>query len=121
VPSGNRVLIVEDQYLVADELGRAVNQLGGEVIGPARCVEDALRLAEETRPDLALLDINLDGGSVYPAARKLRRMKIPLIFATGYDREAVIAEFQQTPHIDKPVTAWSLASALSHVLHGGVG
>jgi hypothetical protein len=44
-----------------------------------------------------------------------------MIFTSGYDRQAVIAEFQQTPHIDKPVTVWSLASTLSHVRHGAVG
>ncbi len=115
---GQRVLIVEDQFLVAEEMQRAVCKLGGQVLGPARDVDDALRLVAANRPHLALLDINLDGVMVYSMARELQRMNIPLIFTTGYDRSAVGAEFQDAPHLDKPVTAWSLAAAVSHARHG---
>ena len=115
---GRRVLIVEDQYLVAEEMRRAVIKLGGQVLGPVRAGDDALRIAAADRPDLALLDINLDGVMVYPMARELRRMKVPLIFTTGYDRSAVDAEFRDAPHLDKPVTPWSLAAAVSHARHG---
>jgi CheY-like chemotaxis protein len=114
---GKSVLIVEDQYLVADGILRAVETLGGRVIGPVRDCQSALQLAAEEKPDLALLDINLDGVEVYPAAKELRRMRIPMIFTTGYDRSAIAAEFTETPHLDKPVTAWGLAAALSKISH----
>jgi two-component SAPR family response regulator len=115
---GLRVLVVEDQYLVANEITRAIARLGGEVVGPVPGVESALRLISEDRPDLAVLDINLNGDRVFPLARELRRMGVPLIIATGYERSAIDPEFGDAPHVTKPVTDQSLASAFSQLQRG---
>ena len=107
------VLVVEDQYLVAEEVRRVVMRLGGEVLGPVGAVEVALDLMEERRPDLALLDVNLHGAMVDPLARRLRDMGVPVIFATGYSPGSLSPEFHDAPHLDKPITPATLAAALA--------
>jgi two-component SAPR family response regulator len=114
VLQGRRVLVVEDQYLIAEEIRRAVTSLGGEVLGPVPRVDEARRLTRERKPDVAVLDVNLDDAVVYPLARDLRRLQVRLVFATGYDRSNLAPDFKHAPHVDKPVTAWSLAAALQH-------
>ena len=84
---GRRVLVVEDQFLIADDMRRAVVRLGGEVMGPVGQVAAAAALARTSgRPDLALLDINLHGESVYDFADEMRAQEVPVILATGYGR-----------------------------------
>jgi DNA-binding response OmpR family regulator len=84
------VLIVKDNALVAFMIEDALTSSGHTVVGPAARVDTALRLAEETRPDLALIDIDLDGErSGIALARELRdRWKVPTLFATGQSGEA---------------------------------
>jgi CheY-like chemotaxis protein len=109
---GRRVLIVEDQYLVADEMRRAVERLGGEVSGPASGLQRAFDLLADERIDLALLDLNLGGQDGYPAARELLRRKIPFLFATGCESWVIPAEFGDVLHLEKPVTTKTLSEAI---------
>lgn len=109
---GCRVLVVEDHYLVADEMRRVVEQLGGQVCGPAPDLAGALdRLAAEAI-DLALLDINLGEQSIYPAAQELSLRKVPYLFATGCESWVIPDEFQEVPRLEKPVTKRALADAI---------
>ena len=71
--ANRRVLLVEDQYLVAEELRRMVQGLGGEVVGPVARATPALELLQREEVDLALLDINLGRDDVYPLAAELMR------------------------------------------------
>jgi CheY-like chemotaxis protein len=109
---GRRVLIVEDQYLIADEMRRSVEALGGAVVGPAPSVEKALGAMGEDGVDLALLDVNLGGESVYRLADMLVSRGTPFIFATGYARTAMREGYADAPHIEKPVTVAALCSCL---------
>jgi CheY-like chemotaxis protein len=70
--TGRRLLIVEDELLIALELQSIVEQLGGTVVGPAGSVENALQLLSGTTPDAALLDANLRGDRVTPVAQACR-------------------------------------------------
>ena len=97
------VLIVEDQYLIADEMCALVERLGGTVIGPAARVSAALAVLASHRPDLALLDVNLDGERIYPVAEALREAGIPFVFMTGYDPWTIDSHFRDVPHLEKPV------------------
>jgi CheY-like chemotaxis protein len=83
--AGKRVLVVEDDYLVAMEIARALERAGAEVIGPAPTVEAALDALEQTAPDGANLDVNQGRKlpSRWPTHSWARG--IPSIFATGYD------------------------------------
>ena len=110
---GRSVLVVEDQFLIAEEMRRAVENLGGRVVGPVPSVERAMMLAIKTRPDIGLLDVDLRGQEIYPVADALREAGSPVIFTTGFDRAALPAAYQDIPHLDKPVTANALAAALA--------
>jgi DNA-binding response OmpR family regulator len=83
---GMRVLIVEDEALVAIDLQFAFEDAGAEVLGPAMCLKDALAMAENVTAqiDCALLDVDLAGHDVYPVAQVLQRRGIPFIFHTGH-------------------------------------
>src|SRR5688572_30122844 len=84
--TGRRLLIVEDELLIALELQSILEQLGGIVVGPARSVAGALQLLSETTPDAALLDVNLGGDRVTPVAQACRERSIPFALVTGYGR-----------------------------------
>lgn len=111
--ASRRVLIVEDEYFLADDLMQALEKLGAEIVGPASTREKALALlASESGIDLAVLDINLRGSAVYPVADVLTDRGIPFVFATGYDEAAVPAKYNAIPRWEKPFDARDLAKAL---------
>ena len=110
-----RVLIVEDQYLIADEMRRAVSALGGTVVGPCATLQDALNTVEYSTPDLAILDINLRGEEVFELAEELSRREIPFIFATGYEGWSIPERFRDRPRLEKPVRPSALREAVERL------
>jgi DNA-binding response OmpR family regulator len=111
--SGRRILIVEDEYLLADDLRNALAGAGAEVLGPVPSVGDAeVLLASSGEIDAAVLDINLRGEPVFPFADTLRERGVPFAFATGYDRSAVPERFADTPRVEKPFKAQGVATIL---------
>lgn len=115
---GRRVLVVEDEYFIADDIARALSRLGAEVVGPAPDLEEALAaLASGTRIDLAVLDINLHGETVSPVADALADRGVPFVFATGYDQSAVPTRHQGAPRWEKPFDPNALVRALPTLVH----
>jgi DNA-binding NarL/FixJ family response regulator len=110
---GRSVLVVEDQFLIAEEMRRAVENLGGQVVGPVSSVDEAMSLVRRLYPDIGLLDVDLHGREIYPVADALIEAGSPVIFTTGFDRAAMPAAYQDVPHLDKPVTTHALVVALS--------
>jgi len=102
---GLRILVVEDNFLVAENLREFLSARGCDVIGPAPRVEVALSLlAANGRVDRAMLDINLGSEDCFPVAAALRERAVPFLFLTGYDQGMQIpAEFSHTPRLSKPV------------------
>jgi CheY-like chemotaxis protein len=87
---GFRYLVVEDDYALASDATERLNDLGAEVLGPVPSVIQALDLVERGSGfDGALLDINLDGDTVYPVAGVLRMKQIPFVFLTGYEQRVL--------------------------------
>src|SRR5215208_907511 len=84
-----RILVVEDEALVAMLVEDALLDAGAKVVGPAATVDEAMLLIEEAAPDgglaAAVLDLNLDGEAVLPVADRLVALGVPFLFATGYD------------------------------------
>lgn len=108
-----RVLVVEDDYFIADDMARALLSLGAELLGPVATGEEALALlSSESKIDIAVLDINLRGQPVFPLAEQLRAQNIPFVFATGYDEAAVPEAFSDVPRWEKPFDAHVLARML---------
>lgn len=82
------------------------------MIGPARDLPTGLAAIRSQQPDCAVLDINLRGQLAFPIAAALRADDIPAIFATGYDRSPIPAEFADIPHFQKPVDLDALCRAV---------
>lgn len=111
--AGRRILIVEDEYLIASELRMAFERAGAELIGPVPDVAKALELLALTQElDGAVLDINLGGEMAYPVAEALRARNVPFVFATGYDAQHIPAEFRSAPRYEKPIQPDQIAAAL---------
>lgn len=112
---GRRYLIVEDEYLVASDMLTTLENAGATVLGPVSDVEHALEvLANESfNLDAAVLDINLQGQMVYPAASLLAKRGTPFIFVTGYDCSDMPIEFAQAPCLTKPCDDTTLIEALA--------
>jgi ActR/RegA family two-component response regulator len=108
---GQRVLLVEDDYLIATDLAASLEDLGIEVLGPAGSVQDALELVEShgERLDAAVLDINLRDEGVYPVANALAARGVRFVFTTGYDAIAIPESFASVPRCEKPVDPRQLA------------
>ena len=110
--AGRRVLLVEDDYFIANTLAAELAGCGAEVLGPAATVEAALELIATARIEAAVLDINLHEVMSYPVAEALQAGGIPFVFATGYDKVTVPPRFAHVPHCEKPVEPAALAKAL---------
>jgi len=111
---GLRLLIVEDEAMVAMLIEDALLELGCEVVGPAGSVRAALRLAEATDGALdgALLDINLGGEKVYPVAAALARRGVPFVFVSGYGAAGLDEPYAGTPVVRKPFRTEELARGI---------
>ncbi len=101
---GRRVLLVEDDYFITREAVEKLLSLGAGVVGPAATVGDAMDIVEHSpeRIDIAVLDINLNGETIYPVAGFLRIRQIPFVFVTGYDDISIPPAFRSTPTFRKP-------------------
>jgi CheY-like chemotaxis protein len=107
-----RILIVEDEAVTSLRLARLIEEAGGEVVGPAGTVREALTLAEAVVLDGAVLDVNLEGVPVYSVADRLARQDVPFIFLTGYGAQAVPPAHAERRVIQKPFRGDDLARAL---------
>jgi CheY-like chemotaxis protein len=104
--AGLRVLIVEDEPLVAILLQDILDEFGCQVAGPAYSLEEAVAAAHSQDPlDLAILDVNLRGAPVYPVAEVLLDRRIRFVFASGYGSEGVEEKWRDRPSLPKPFTA----------------
>lgn len=110
-----RILVVEDDYFLAEDLRDALESRGLEVVGPVSNDADAMELLKDGRVDSAILDINLAGTMVYHLARNLKSRGIPLVFLTGYDEVAQNSGVTDVELVRKPFTDHSLQRALDHL------
>ena len=109
--TGKRILLVEDEVLIAEMVVDMLEGLGATVIGPATALETGLTLAASEDFDAAVLDVNLRGKRIDPIADVLIARGVPVVFATGYGKAAGTAR-GDAEAIDKPYTQDRLASAL---------
>jgi len=100
--TGRRVLVVEDEALVAMLVEDALLDAGAAVLGPAATVSEALLLLEQERPDVAVLDLNLAGETSTPVADVLAKRGVPFVVATGYGAEGLPPSHAHVPVLAKP-------------------
>jgi CheY-like chemotaxis protein len=108
-----RVLVVEDEMLVAMNIEDMLLELGHEVAGLASRLGPALALARESRFDAAMLDVNLAGELSFPLADLLIERGIPFLFATGYGRQGIDERYRRHPMLQKPFRTAELGAALA--------
>lgn len=114
--AGKRILLVEDEFIVAAMAEDMLAELGATVVGPASTIAAGLRLAETDTIDAAVLDVNMDGERIDPVAEVLSARSIPIVFATGYGNGAP-GRAREAPILDKPYTQEQLAQALARALN----
>lgn len=109
-------MVVEDQYLNAIEAQRLIEALGGRILGPAPTVRRAMALLETSRPDLALLDVNLGDESVFPLADGLSERGVPFVFVSGYENSMIPENYRSVPCLTKPLSMADLVRCLGATL-----
>lgn len=116
---GKRVLIVEDEPRVTMMLELLLEDMGCEVAGIATRLDDAIGKAKALDFDVALLDLNLDGESSYPALEAIAARGIPFVFATGYGADRLPEALRDRPTLQKPYRMHDLGQALQAALAQG--
>ena len=102
--TARRILLVEDNYLVASMLQQKLGSLGCDVVGPAPSVEKGIQLAQDQTLQGAILDINILGGTSAPIADVLTARNLPFVFITGYASPPSLPDaFEQVPRFAKPL------------------
>ena len=111
--SGRRVLVVEDESLVAMLLETILEDMECIPVGPASNIDDGEALARDTADlDAALLDVNVAGRQVFPVAEVLKARGVPFVFSTGYGEGGLPEEWRGQATIQKPFTEAAIRDAL---------
>ena len=114
--AGRRILVVEDEPLIAMMAAVALEEAGCTVVGPAPTLAEALRLAEEERLDAAVLDRNLGGQYSDPVAERLRERGIPFAVVTGYADTGLLPDFADVPLLAKPFEPDKLVALVARLV-----
>jgi hypothetical protein len=115
---GKRILVAEDDYLIAMELANALSLANAQVLGPFSTLEDAARQAQDSQ--LAILDVDLKGQLVFPLADRLLRDGVSLVFYTGFGRGMLPARFADVPCLNKLQSARETVQVLARSQEGNV-
>ncbi len=111
-----KVLLIEDEVLVALVLEDTIEGLGHEIVATAGTVQHALDVVREKHLDLAILDVNVGGQQVFPVADLLSERGIPFCFVTGYGKRGLKEPYQDCPVLMKPFTEGQLAEMISRIV-----
>jgi DNA-binding response OmpR family regulator len=110
------VLVVEDEWVIADQITGALEEAGYDVVGPVGRLREALALLNTTLIHAALIDINIHGDRSFGLAAELSRLAIPFAFLSGYSGSDLPATFSQNPLLQKPVEISKLRSCVEGLL-----
>ena len=111
--AGLRLLLVEDEFFLAEDMAKGLAAQGAEVIGPVPSIDGALDLiAACGRLDGALLDVNLQGEMAFPVADALAERGVPFMFITGYDASSIPERYAGVTRREKPIEPADIARAL---------
>lgn len=114
-----RVLIVEDEFIIADEIASMVEGLGHTVLGPAGTLNEATTILSVNQPDFAIIDANLRGESSASLGEHLTAQDVPFCVCTGYRIDDIRTAFGDVPVVQKPVRERELAAILKSAASSG--
>ena len=114
--SGRKILVVEDEYLIAAAVNEELSHRGAVVIGPVGNLMSALSLISHELPDAALIDVNLEGSRAFPLLEELDRRSVPFLLLTGYDASVLPEKWRFRPRLTKPCTPSAIAAALAKTI-----
>lgn len=112
---GKRILVVEDEFYIADDVYRLLKQAGAEVVGPVSSFEAAERVVDQAEFDCAVLDLNLHGQSAICIADRLAAAGRAYVIATGYGSPSVPERLKHAPRIEKPFEPAALLSLIAQI------
>lgn len=115
---GRRILVLEDDFYLADDLAQALQRAGAHIVGPCARVADARALLDDAPIDAAVLDVNVVDGRSFDLARAITARGIPAMFVTGYDSEAIPADLVDVPRLQKPVSPPRVVAAVADLVAG---
>lgn len=110
--AGARILVVEDEFYLADDLAQALHRRGAEIVGPVATAEAADELVAAGRIDYAIIDLNLRGDRAFALADRLRQADIPFLIASGYSSHSLPERFRAVPQVEKPCDVEKLLDSL---------
>jgi CheY-like chemotaxis protein len=110
--AGLKILIAEDEYLISLMLQQMLEDLGCAIVGAAENLTAALSLVSAGGADVAILDVNLGGQSIYPVADLLAAKRVPIIFATGYGQQGLNESYRGHTILAKPYDVDAVRSSL---------
>lgn len=115
--SGARVLIAEDEVIVAMELQQLMEDHGAEPVGPCYTIESALEAVADGAPSVAILDVRLGRSLISPVASALAERGVPFVFYSGQsDNDAAVAAWPAAPLVSKPCSGGTLVAAVEQAL-----
>ena len=114
--SGRSVFLVEDEVMIRMMVADMLEELGFKVAAEAGDIAEAMRLAEATQFDIAILDVNVNGKVIPPVADLIKAKGCPFIFATGYGSSGLPEEYRDRPALPKPFQLETLARMLDSTL-----
>ena len=114
--AGRRILVVEDEYFIAEEIRALLAELGATVVGPLSDQPKAIAMLSDTQIDCAVLDIDVSGRAIFPLIHELRERGIPWLYVSGYSEGLVPEDLRGRAHIEKPIVADALAASIRGLL-----
>jgi DNA-binding response OmpR family regulator len=112
-----RILVVEDEWIIADQIAGALEEAGYDVVGPIGRLREAMALLADTSINAAIIDINVHGDRSFDLAAELGRLAIPYALLSGYSRGDLPFSLSLAPLLQKPVDAAKLRSCVEGLLH----
>jgi len=110
------VLLVEDEVMIRMMVMDMLEELGHPVVGEAGDIDEAIKLAETTEFDIAILDVNINGKTVEPVALAVEKRQRPILFSTGYSLDSLPENFRDRPALQKPFRIDALQAAIDALL-----
>jgi len=115
-PQGGSVFLVEDEVMIRMMVADMLEELGYGIAAQAGEISEALRLAQSTDFDFAILDVNVNGKVISPVADLIKARNRPFIFATGYGSSGLPEEYRDRPSLQKPFQIETLARVIENTL-----